>query len=63
MELISTGDLLYRGDNDKEVLEHAIAKPIILKILKQIVNLCPSLPDDELYLIKWEIRRGKTTWV
>lgn len=62
MELISTGDLLYRGHNDREVLENAIAAPIINKILKQIVHLCPSLPDDELYLIKWEIRRGKMIW-
>jgi hypothetical protein len=61
LKRVAHGDLLFRGSNDKEVLENCIAKPIILKILKQMVNFCAELPEDQMYLIKWEIMKGEIT--
>lgn len=58
LKIISHGNLLFRGDDDKKILELAIAPPLILAISKQIINFCNKLTPEEMYCLSWHIHRG-----
>jgi hypothetical protein len=61
LKRVAHGDLLFRGDANKEAFEFMIAQPIVIQILEQMIKFCKPLPEDQMYLIKWEIIKGELT--
>lgn len=54
---VSNGEIFFLGDDNKEIREYSIGKPITNKILNQICNFCIKLPDGEHYRLSWQIRK------
>lgn len=57
-EIISHGNLIFLGSDDKKLLENAIAPTLLLAISKQISNFCNELPNGEFYCLSWRIHKG-----
>lgn len=58
-QIISHGNLLFRGCNDKKLLEQSIVTPLLRPISKQIIKFCTTLTSDEFYCLSWRIHKGK----
>lgn len=54
---VSKGELFFLGDDNKEIREYSIGKPITNKVLDQICNFCIKLPDGERYCLSWKIEK------
>lgn len=59
IKLISDGNLLFRGSDDKQVRDNLVAPPLVKTIHKQIAAFCNELPSDEFYCLSWRIHKGK----
>jgi len=58
IKLVSRRNLIFTGADTEEQREFIVAPPIIREISNQIRHLCVSLPEGDLYLLSWTIKKG-----